>query len=146
MLPGAVVNRKAIKFTCALWLVLGPSVTLASPTVERADKIAVNISFVGDDQLTQTLVASLEKSLVATGKYELASEGEQKIQLVIPGHVYWQDVKGRTNFHYVVVMVGAGSRYLGTITGSCWFDEMEACARSVVADIARGGAMDGMAR
>lgn len=121
-------------------LPISSAVQAASPT-ETGGKTAINISFVGDDQLTQTLVASLEASLVATGSYELVSEGKQKIQLVVPGHLYWKTVGNRTNFHYVIVMVGSGSRYLGAIDGSCWFDQVDVCSKSIISEVAKGDAL-----
>ena len=138
------MNRRIAILIAPLWMLLSCSVALASTPTGQGGKIATSLSFVGHDQLTQALVVSLEKSLVATGKYEFVSEGEQQIRLEIPGNLYWQDVRGRTNFHYVIVMVGARSKYLGTVTGSCWLDQMDSCVKLIIEDIAKSGALAGL--
>lgn len=119
-----------------------PMLALAAP-IDAVRKLPINISSGGDDQLTQTLVASLGRELAASGRYELVPEGKQDIQLVIPGHVYWKAVGQRTNIHYVVVVVGKGSIYLGAVDGSCWSDEMGACVRQMLADMSRAGVLAG---
>lgn len=121
-----------------LLAVMAPASLLAAPPSSQG-KTAVNLSVSGDDGLTQVFVASLQTNLAASGKYELVPYGLQSLQLVIPGHLYWKKVGGRTNFHYLIVLVGRESRYLGAVDGSCWLDEIDSCSKSIVTDVARGG-------
>ena len=102
------------------------------------NKVAINIESSGDDQLTQTLVASLEKRVATSARFALAPNGREEMRWILPGHVYWRDVGKRINFHYVVVIVGPASKFLGTVNGSCWADEMDICSKSIVADISAG--------
>lgn len=44
--------------------------------------------------------------------------------------------RSEDQFHYDVVIVGPASKYLGTVTGSCWADKMDLCSRSIFTDIA----------
>jgi hypothetical protein len=100
----------------------------------RQDGIRVESS--GDDGLTQILVASLEKTLAASARFASASREGDSMRWILPGHLYWRDVGPRTNFHYVIVIVGPASKFLGTVDGSCWADEMDICSKKIVADVA----------
>lgn len=101
-------------------------------------KVAINIESSGDDQLTQILVTSLEKRVAASTRFSLAPSGKEEIRWILPGHVYWREVGKRINFHYVVVIVGPASKFLGTVNGSCWADEVDNCSKNIVADISAG--------
>lgn len=130
-----MLSRWAWFVSTALMVTAG---TIGVPISSQAEdgKMGVRVESSGDDGLTQILVASLEKTLAASARFASASRKGDSMRWILPGHLYWRDVGPRTNFHYVIVIVGPASKFLGTVDGSCWADEMDICSKKIVADVA----------
>jgi hypothetical protein len=85
-----------------------------------------------DDGLTQRLRQEIENKLKVSSDFVLSS-GKRPGTLVItmPTHVAWKQMGTRTRLHYSMEFASADGSPLGKSEGSCWEDDMAACAAQI---------------
>lgn len=132
----------AVRIVSAALAMLLSTTSLLAHAKETDVRVPTEFWVTGDDGLTSRFAQAITAAL-ATSK-SLAtptSNNSAGLVLTIPTNVYWQDVRGQTNFQYIVVFTDKSSRYLGISTGACWEKVMAGCAGTVVEEAEQAWAM-----
>ena len=106
----------------------------ATALAHDTEKVPVELWTGGDDGLTQKFAGSLHNAVAASSTLENTGVGHGALRMEIPTHLYWKKAQERTHFQYVVILVDAHGRYVGSSIGGCWESDMDNCATRVVAD------------
>jgi hypothetical protein len=106
-----------------------------SSALEPQTRVPTEVWVSADDALTLRFRRALETQLGSSAYFAAPkANSSDAVILTIPRGLYWQDVKGQTNFEYVVIFTDKDSRYLGVSIGPCWEKGMAGCAAKVVED------------
>lgn len=107
-------------------------VTAPDPAKFAGDRIPVEVWTGGDDGLTLRLADAVRSEFKQSARYtEAASSTANALRVTIPTHVRSDDVDGRARVTYSVRFDRA-ERRIGETNGTCWSDELNACARLVL--------------
>ena len=130
----SVAWYRTAPFACLCFLALVPHpLLLAQPKSGAA--IAIELSVGGDDGLTSAFATALKAAIARSADFAGSeSKSREKLRLEIPTHIYWQKVRGRIHFQYIVILTNQESRYLGASIGQCWKDDMSSCAQTVLTE------------
>ena len=116
----------------ALALLLSMSSALAHAD-ETDGRVPTEFLVTGDDGLTSGFAQAITDALSNSESFAApTSNNNAGLVITIPTNIYWQDVRGQTNFQYVVVFTDKSSKYLGISIGACWEKGMAGCASTVV--------------
>ena len=114
------------------------SLTGFAADAPAAKRTLVEVWSGGDDGLTQRLRDGLEKAFGSSPDFNLSSGKKQGTLVVtIPTHVKWMQVGKRTYIDYTVEFTSTNPHNLGTVTGSCWDDEITQCVAQIMSDARR---------
>jgi hypothetical protein len=103
------------------------------PAVVTEAKTPVEVWTGGDDGLTQRLADAIEAKLQTSSRFALTSAGTvpNALKIIIPTHVGWREVAGKTRVSYQLGLERDGRR-ISARGGECWETELELCAQQVV--------------
>lgn len=105
-----------------------------APESKANEIVQAELRVTGDDGLTQRFVQLLRASLAKSEvlRVSTGSRSRDALVLIVPGNLYWQEVRGEINFQYVVIFTDMSSKYLGASISACWEREIGECATDVV--------------
>ena len=94
--------------------------------------VPVEVGAGGDDGLTQRLADAVRTGFEHSAHFRLSASGTlNALKVTIPTHVGWDEINGRTRVSYQL-RLDRGGRHLGNSSGTCWENELAACAAQMV--------------
>jgi len=87
-----------------------------------------------DDGLTQRLIGALTQALHSSADFmevEPNSKIPGSLKILIPPHVGWRRVNGRTRVSYRVEFSTVSDVRLGTGSGQCWEEDLSSCTAQI---------------
>ncbi len=140
---GSVLIRtlsRLIVFGGALAALLGCARSTEGPGSSAAPR-RIDLRSGGDDGLTVRFRDALEDAIRDDHDFVLALGNEARtpstVVATIDGHLRWKTVESRTQVSYKIKIEGPTEKSLGSIEGSCWEDELSACATQALAELRR---------
>lgn len=122
------MNLRLVSSLTALCLTIA-----AAPVSAREPPVPIEIYTGGDDALTQQLREAIEERLRSSGRFAPgpASSDPRVLKMFIPTHADWERVGNRIRVRYQLEFRRDGEAF-GFFSGTCWENELQACARQAL--------------
>jgi len=120
-----------MRFSAFLIIFLAMAAMKPAFCVQQRRSVEVRIG--GDDGYTLRLRDALERAFSRSPKFRLCS-GKMRCTLLvtIPHSVKWKRMGVRTQVSYDVEFSTIDAKFLEKSNGSCWEDDLDTCAASIV--------------
>lgn len=112
------------------------AITLCGTGAAADAPMGIKLRTRGDDVLTQTLRAAIEKALISSPDFAWDADEATVGTLVvtIPNHVYPRHRGGRTRIIYRVEFSAKDNHLVLETEGCCWKGSVKKCAKEVLQD------------